>query len=99
MAKPSVARDGSQSEKCFLRMKICLVIYAFCVHALREWFFVLHACCAVMSVFELSFCMRCACQVKVGFAVNSFSQDENREALTTTRRFGFLERSQGGILF
>ena len=61
--------------------------------------FILHACCAVVSVFELSFCMRCACQVKVGFVVNSFSQDENREALTTTHRFGFLERSQNVIPF
>ena len=90
MANPSKAHDGSQSEKCFLRMKICLVIYAFCVHVLREWFFILHACCAVMSVFELSFCASCARQVKVGFMVYSFSQDENREALTTTRRFGFF---------
>ena len=80
MANLSEARDGSQSEKCFLRMKICF-LYA----RTKGVVFILHACCTVVSVFELSFCMRCACQVKVGFAVNSFSQDENREALTTFR--------------
>ena len=80
MANLSEAHDGSQSEKCFLRMK----------NMFGNMVFILHACCAVVSVFELSFCMRCACQVKVGFVANSFSQDENREALTITRRFGFL---------
>ena len=61
--------------------------------------FILHACCAVVSVFELSFCMRCACQVKVCFAANSFLQDENREALTITRRFGFFGKKSRGLHF
>ena len=73
----------SQSEKCFLRMK----------NMFGNMVFILHACCTVVSVFELSFCMRCACQVKVGFMAYSFSQDGNREAVPTTRRNGIFENA------
>ena len=37
------------------------------------------------------------CGIFIFTGRKSFSQDENREALTTTRRFWFLERSQSGI--
>ena len=55
MANLSEARDGSHSEKFFWRMKICFL----CART-KGVVFILHACCAVVSVFELSFCMRCA---------------------------------------
>ena len=38
IAKLSEAHDGSRSGKGFWRIKIILVIYAFCVHVLRKWF-------------------------------------------------------------
>ena len=79
----------SQSEKCFLRMKICLVI----------WFFILHACCAVVSVFELSFCLRCACQVKVGFCGEfSFTGWKSRGGTNNTPMWVFGKVVEAGFL-
>ena len=54
-AKPSEARDEIPIGKVFFEVG----------NMFGNMVFILHAWCAVVSVFELSFCMRCACQVKV----------------------------------
>ena len=89
-AKPSEAHDGSQSEKCFVKMKICFL------YARTKGVVFYHACLLHCGECELSFCMRCAWRVKVGFAVYSFSQERNREAVPTMS-MRFFESIRSGI--